>query len=161
MLLAVTARLEVYFLLSAVAGLHRACFYSIPFAVTNDIIQSEVNHSLYSLCIPIKTHLHFNCCSSLLLFFLKQLFGLASNPVRFKRPKGNTRARIIYLRPLVETGRSCPVSRLPGAFLHYYLRLLGRPPPSLIPALHGYTYCFSCFTDPIITAGSGVLFRTQ
>ncbi|KAK7462556.1 hypothetical protein BaRGS_00038412, partial [Batillaria attramentaria] len=44
-LLAMTARLEAYFLLSGLAGLHRACFYSIPFAVTNDIIQTQAERA--------------------------------------------------------------------------------------------------------------------
>ncbi|XP_076468109.1 uncharacterized protein LOC143298948 [Babylonia areolata] len=38
-----TERLEVYFLMTVAAGLHRACIYSIPFAVVNDLIQSKAS----------------------------------------------------------------------------------------------------------------------
>nr|KAG5696578.1 hypothetical protein BaRGS_030446 [Batillaria attramentaria] len=41
-LLAWTARLEVFFLLSAAAGLQRCCFYVVPFAVANDLTQPVV-----------------------------------------------------------------------------------------------------------------------
>ncbi|XP_076468259.1 uncharacterized protein LOC143299052 [Babylonia areolata] len=37
----VTERLEVYFLMTVVAGFHRACVFSIPFAVINDLAQSK------------------------------------------------------------------------------------------------------------------------
>nr|KAG5707161.1 hypothetical protein BaRGS_017845 [Batillaria attramentaria]KAG5707162.1 hypothetical protein BaRGS_017846 [Batillaria attramentaria] len=40
-LLAVTARLELFFLLCVVAGLHRACLYVVPYAATNEIIHEE------------------------------------------------------------------------------------------------------------------------
>nr|KAG5701795.1 hypothetical protein BaRGS_000785 [Batillaria attramentaria] len=40
-LLAVTARLELFFLLCVVASMHRACLYSVPYAATNDVLHNE------------------------------------------------------------------------------------------------------------------------
>ncbi|KAL8600223.1 hypothetical protein ACOMHN_062513 [Nucella lapillus] len=37
---ATTSRLEAVFVLSVVAGTHRTCFYTMPYAVTNEIAQS-------------------------------------------------------------------------------------------------------------------------
>ncbi|KAK7097461.1 hypothetical protein V1264_004436 [Littorina saxatilis] len=45
LLLSVTARLEAFYSLTVVAGLHRACFYSVPYTVTNDVMQAEVRSS--------------------------------------------------------------------------------------------------------------------
>ncbi|KAK7497295.1 hypothetical protein BaRGS_00011589 [Batillaria attramentaria] len=42
-LLAVTARIELFFLLCVVAGMHRTCLYGVPYAATNDIIQNEAD----------------------------------------------------------------------------------------------------------------------
>ncbi|XP_076468079.1 uncharacterized protein LOC143298932 [Babylonia areolata] len=39
----VTELLEVFFLLAVVAGFHRACVYSVPFAVINDLVQSRAS----------------------------------------------------------------------------------------------------------------------
>nr|KAG5707159.1 hypothetical protein BaRGS_017843 [Batillaria attramentaria] len=44
-LLAVTARLELFFLLCVVAGLHRSCLYVVPFAAVNDVVQAKVTDS--------------------------------------------------------------------------------------------------------------------
>ena len=41
--LAPTVRLGAFFALTVMAGFHRACFYFVPFAVTNDIVQSMVS----------------------------------------------------------------------------------------------------------------------
>ncbi|KAL8600218.1 hypothetical protein ACOMHN_062508 [Nucella lapillus] len=38
-----TRRLEAVFVLSVVAGAHRTCFYTMPYAVTNDIAQTMVS----------------------------------------------------------------------------------------------------------------------
>nr|KAG5707164.1 hypothetical protein BaRGS_017848 [Batillaria attramentaria] len=53
-LLAVTARLELFFLLCVVAGLHRACLYVVPYAATNEIIHEEVIFSIGFLDNPLK-----------------------------------------------------------------------------------------------------------
>ena len=47
--LALTETLEAFFLVTVVAGVHRACFFVIPYAVVNDIVQNLVNGAL-SLC---------------------------------------------------------------------------------------------------------------
>ncbi|KAK7494538.1 hypothetical protein BaRGS_00014191, partial [Batillaria attramentaria] len=39
--LALTCRLEFFFFLSVVAGLHRACRYVVPYAAASDVIQDE------------------------------------------------------------------------------------------------------------------------
>ncbi|KAK7446248.1 hypothetical protein BaRGS_00040277, partial [Batillaria attramentaria] len=41
---ALTARLEVFFVLSVVAGLHRACLYVVTFAAANDVIRAQARH---------------------------------------------------------------------------------------------------------------------
>ncbi|XP_070196843.1 uncharacterized protein [Littorina saxatilis] len=43
--LALTARLEVFFLTAVVASFQRACFYFVPYAVINDVVQSMAHHS--------------------------------------------------------------------------------------------------------------------
>ena len=42
MLLALTYRLEAFFLLCGVAGLQRAVFHVVPFAIISDVIHAEV-----------------------------------------------------------------------------------------------------------------------
>nr|KAG5707802.1 hypothetical protein BaRGS_015962 [Batillaria attramentaria] len=44
-ILATTARLEAYFMVTVVAGVHRTCIFVVPFAVANDIIQHEAEIS--------------------------------------------------------------------------------------------------------------------
>ncbi|KAK7506813.1 hypothetical protein BaRGS_00001664 [Batillaria attramentaria] len=43
--LALTARMEVYFLLCILAGFQRASYFVIPYAVTNDLIQAQAQES--------------------------------------------------------------------------------------------------------------------
>ena len=42
-ILALTVRLEAFFALAVIAGIQRACFYAVPYSVTNDILQSMVS----------------------------------------------------------------------------------------------------------------------
>lgn len=43
LLLRITERMEVFFLLSAFAGIQRQCLLVIPFAVANDLTQTQVS----------------------------------------------------------------------------------------------------------------------
>ncbi|XP_076447135.1 uncharacterized protein LOC143284315 [Babylonia areolata] len=67
---ALTSRLEAVFVLSAVAGVHRTCSFSMPYAITNDIAQSIVSKgtgkspvglalSLVASCTPMSYCLLF------------------------------------------------------------------------------------------------------
>ncbi|XP_070196825.1 uncharacterized protein [Littorina saxatilis] len=88
MTLALTARLEVFFLAAVVAGFQRACFYFVPYAVINDVVQSmEANSgsgkekvglamSLVSACIPL-----VYCTIYSLVGPLEDLTGMVTIPL--------------------------------------------------------------------------------
>ena len=61
--LALTARLEAFFMLSVAAGMQRACYFVVPFAVVNDIIQVSLLQSgicLAAASFTIVWHLSCN-----------------------------------------------------------------------------------------------------
>ncbi|KAK7089805.1 hypothetical protein V1264_024833 [Littorina saxatilis] len=86
--LALTARLEVFFVACVVAGCHRACNYLVPYAVMNDVIQSAaaqsadgkakegLGMSLVSACVPLAY-----CTVFFIVGPLEDLTGMVSAPL--------------------------------------------------------------------------------
>ena len=56
--LALTVRIETFFVLSAVAGVQRAVFHVVPFAVISDVTRAQViSYDIKDVCLHT-THVH-------------------------------------------------------------------------------------------------------
>ncbi|XP_076446330.1 uncharacterized protein LOC143283840 [Babylonia areolata] len=87
LVVALTQRQETVFLLSVVSGVHRTCFYTMPYVITNDIARSIVYKdkdrnpvalamSLVAVCIPLG-----NCVLFSWVGALEDLTGDISTPL--------------------------------------------------------------------------------